>query len=65
MKPFKSRKTLAQELQIHPKTLSRYMQTLGIEWGKKPMPPLIWERVLRELQYDDAFAGGGARATKA
>jgi len=56
IKPFKSKKDLARELQIHPKTLSRYMQTLGIEWGKKPMPPLIWERVLRELQCEDAIA---------
>lgn len=58
IKPFKSRKDLARKLQIHPKTLSRYMQTLDIEWGKKPMPPQIWERVLRELSCDDPSTGG-------
>jgi len=49
MKPFKSRKTLAQELQISPKTLSRYMKEIGIQWGKKPMPPVVWENVFTEL----------------
>jgi hypothetical protein len=61
IKPFKSKKDLARELQIHPKTLSRYMQTLGIKWSKKPMPPQIWERVLRELHCDDEFPEGGGR----
>lgn len=58
MKPFKSRKTLAQELQIHPKTLSRYMKELEIHRGKKPMPPAVWERVLHELRCDDLPLGG-------
>ena len=61
MKPFKSRKTLAQELKIHPRTLSRYMRTHGIEWGKKPMPSQIWEKVMRELCCEDAPALSGAK----
>lgn len=53
MKPFKSRKTLAQELQIHPKTLSRYMKKIGIKWNKTPMPPVIWEKLLTKLNSEN------------
>jgi hypothetical protein len=49
MKPFKSRKTLARELQIHPKTLSRYMRKIGFKWDKTAMPPIVWEKLLAEL----------------
>ncbi len=49
LKKFKSRTELAKELGIHPKTLSNYMKTLGIKWGKKLMPPYIWEMVVRAL----------------
>ncbi len=49
MKPFKSRKTLAQELQIHPKTLGRYMKKIGFKWDKTAMPPSVWEKLLVEL----------------
>jgi len=52
IRPFKSKKDLARELEIHPKTLNRYMRNLGIEWGKKPMPAAVWEKVVQELQCD-------------
>ena len=53
MKPFKSRKTLAYELQIHPKTLSRYMKKNGVIWGKTPMPPVVWEKLLAKLDSEN------------
>jgi hypothetical protein len=49
LQKLKSRAELAQELGIHPRTLSIYMKTLGISWGEKLMPPVIWEKVLSSL----------------
>lgn len=68
IKPHKSKKELAGELKIHPRTLSRYMDKLGIRWDhNEPMPPIIWESVVSSLNQEDspAFAtraGGGRNA---
>ncbi len=62
IKPFKSKKELAHELHIHPKTLGRYMAKLGIIWNKKePMPPVVWEKVVENLNQENspAFSAGG------
>lgn len=63
MKPFKSRKTLAKELQIHPRTLNRYMKALDIKWGREPMPFEVWNEVVQRLGCDDSTLkpGGGGR----
>lgn len=67
IKPFKSKKDLARELKIHPRTLNRYMDKLGIRWNHKElMPPVVWESVVDGLNREDshAFAGGGRKARK-
>lgn len=53
LKKFKSRTELAKELGIHPKTLSNYMKALDIKWGKKLMPPHVWEQIICALDGDD------------
>jgi len=65
MKPFKSRKTLAKELEIHPRTLNRYMKALDIKWGREPMPFEVWNEVVHRLRCDDSplKTGGGAGQT--
>lgn len=50
---------MAKELDIHPKTLARYMKKLGIEWPHKLMPAEVWEEVVRRLRCGDVKEGGG------
>jgi hypothetical protein len=46
---FQKQKNTCQELQIHPKTLNRYMKKIGFKWDKTAMPPSVWEKLLVEL----------------